>query len=153
MEKKTNLKKIALMGITGGILMAQAQANAAQQNGNFYNGSQYYTADESNSRGESSSAVSEASFLSQLSQESKAVYQNLSREGKELALKLANQSCKGKNDCKGQNSCKTNENACAGEGGCKGQSQGPFTDKNVAVNVASMNMAKKRIMMINSGNS
>lgn len=155
MKKNTNLKKIALFALTGGILMAQTQANAAQNN-QYYRGNQSYTADatdasmNSSMQKSSNHMMSEQDLLSQLSPEGKATFQGLSPEGKALALKLANQSCKGQNECKGMNSCKSNENSCAGQGGCKGTSKGPFTDKNVAVKVAAKKMAEKRSMMMNN---
>jgi hypothetical protein len=68
----------------------------------------------------------------------------LSPEGKALALKLANQSCKGKNSCKGLNSCKTEEHSCAGRGSCAGTAAAPFKDKNQAVKIAAQKMAEKR---------
>jgi hypothetical protein len=138
--KKTNLKKLALMGIAG-VLMAQAQGNAAQQNGSYNGSNQYVAAMDSM---QSSSKMSESDLLQKLSPEGKATYQSLSKEGKDLALKLANQSCQGKNGCKGMNSCKSTENACAGKAGCQGKSNGPFTDKNMAVKVAAQKMAEKR---------
>jgi hypothetical protein len=152
--KKTNLKKLAAMGIAGGILMAQAHVDAGYQNSNSNRGSQnYYTADAMDSSSESTTKMSESDLLQKLSPETKAVYQSLGKDGKELALKLANQSCKGKNDCKGQNSCKTKDNACAGQGGCKGQSKGPFADKDMAVMVAAKHMAGKRLQSMANGNS
>lgn len=138
--KKTSLKKLALMGIAG-VLMAQAQGSAAQQNGS-YNGSHQYVAAMDSMQ--SSSKMSESDLLQKLSPEGKATYQSLSKEGKDLALKLANQSCQGKNGCKGMNSCKSTENACAGKAGCQGKSNGPFNDKNMAVKVAAQKMAEKR---------
>jgi hypothetical protein len=147
MKKKINLKKIALMGMAGGALMAQSQADAAQQqNNNSYRGNSSYTADglDTSVQNSSNKALSERDFLSQLNSEGKSTYQSLNKEGKELALKLASQSCKGQNACKGLNSCKTKDNACAGKGGCQGTSKGPFTDKNAAVKVAAKHMAEKR---------
>lgn len=152
MKKKTNLKKIALMGMAGGALIAQSQVAAAQPQ-NDYRGSQYYTADAMDSSMQNSNkTMTEQDLLSQLNSEGKSTYQSLDQEGKALALKLANQSCKGQNGCKGLNSCKSKENACAGQSGCKGTSKGPFMDKNAAVKVAAKHMAEKRSMMMNGGN-
>lgn len=96
--------------------------------------------------------MSETELKAQLTPDVKATFDGLSSEGKALALKLANQTCQGKNDCKGLNSCKTAENSCAGTGACKGTTPGPFTDKNKAVKVAAKKMAEKRSAM-NSGRS
>jgi hypothetical protein len=71
-------------------------------------------------------------------------FQSLSPEGKALALKLASQRCNASNSCKGQNACKTDNNDCAGKGDCKGKSKCAFSDKNLAVQIASKLMAEKR---------
>src|SRR5690606_13188157 len=44
------------------------------------------------------------SHQSPLNEQSKMIYQGLDQEGKALALKLINGSCKGQNECKGLNS-------------------------------------------------
>lgn len=143
MKKTIDLKKIALMGITGGVLIAQSQVEAA------YNANQSYTTDavDTSMQKSASKTMTEQDLLSQLNAEGKATYQGLDKEGKALALKLANQSCKGQNECKGLNSCKTEDNSCAGKGSCKGTSPGPFKDKNAAVKAAAKHMAEKRSMM------
>lgn len=101
-----------------------------------------YTAD--TSKGTVDRSLSESDLLSQLNEQGKASYQRLDAAGKALALKLANQSCKGQNECKGLNSCKNSEHTCAGKGSCKGTSDNNFKDKNLAVKVAAMKMAEKR---------
>lgn len=83
-------------------------------------------------------------LLSQLDNTHAQMYNSMDCEGQNLAMQLAHQGCKGKNACKGLNSCKSKKSSCAGLGGCKGTSKGPFTDKNKAVEVANMYMAKKR---------
>lgn len=83
-------------------------------------------------------------LLTQLDNRHAQMFNAMDCEGQNLALKLANQSCNGKNECKGLNACATKKNSCAGLGGCKGTSKGPFADKNKAVAVANMHMAKKR---------
>jgi hypothetical protein len=88
--------------------------------------------------------LTESDLLQQLDSQGKATYNGLDAEGKALALKLANQGCKGQNDCKGLNSCKTADNSCAGKGGCKGKSNCAFKDKNKAVKVAAQKQAEKR---------
>ncbi len=137
-----NLKKIAILGMAGGMLMSYQQADAAT---NGIQGIQFVAMES-----ESSNTLTEDALVSKLNAEGKQLYQSLSPEGKALAQKLANQSCKGQNDCKGQNSCKSETNTCAGLGGCKGTSKGPFKDKNDAVKAAAANMAKKRADMTNS---
>ena len=72
-------------------------------------------------------------------------YKNLDSSGKALALKLADQECKAQNECKGLNSCKTDDHACAGKGSCAGTAKENFKDKNLAVKVAALKMAEKRV--------
>ncbi len=111
--------------------------------------SAYFTADASKPATQQASdkqaPMSESELVSKLNSEGKATFQSLDPAGKALALKLANQTCKGQNDCKGLNSCKTANNSCAGNGSCKGTSKGPFTDKNTAVKVAAKKMSDKRV--------
>lgn len=91
--------------------------------------------------------ISESELRAQLNDQGKSQFNSLDAEGKALALRLANQSCKGENECKGLNSCKGNGHDCAGKGSCKGTSPGPITDKNVAVKLAAAKMAEKRAKM------
>jgi hypothetical protein len=140
MKKRTNLMKLATMGIASGILITNGQLHGHQ-----------FTADTMNSSTQASSnkMMTESELMSKLNDEGKAIYQGLSQEGKEMAIKMASQTCKGKNECKGMNSCKSDKNACLGQGGCKGTSKGPFTDKNDAVKLAQKKMADKRSNMMN----
>lgn len=144
--KKTNLKKLAATGLAGGLLLANstAYADSNHEGMNQYN--------ESSKQNNENKTISESDLLSQLNAEGKTAYENLDAEGKKLALKLASQTCKAKNECKGLNSCKTSKNSCAGQGGCRGTSKGPFTDKNTAVTVAMKKMAEKRSESMNGGN-
>lgn len=87
-----------------------------------------------------------------LDPQTKALYQNLSDEGRGLALKLANQDCKGKNDCKGMSACKSDKHECAGKNSCKGQGTCKFQNSNLAVKVAAKKMAEKRSSMNQGGN-
>lgn len=89
-------------------------------------------------------AITESELRSQLNDEGKRMYDRLDAEGKKLALRLANQDCKGKNSCKGENSCKTSKNDCAGKGGCAGTSPAPFKDLNQAVKIAAKKQEEKR---------
>lgn len=95
-------------------------------------------------QGSTKQKMTESELLSQLNEQGKATYQRLDAAGKALALKLANQSCKGQNECKGLNSCKNSEHSCAGKGSCAGTADANFKDKNLAVKVAAMKMAEKR---------
>ena len=199
--KKSDFKKMALMGITGGVLLTSpnasveadladygdsagiliahsgcgsgggcrssrepAQSGCASRNSSNHSGcasrstmnqgnqtygqnrgDRGYVAENEQNAPAASRMLTEEELVLQLNDEGKGIYQNLDSEGKALALKLANQSCKGKNDCKGMNACKTDSNSCAGKGGCKGTSPAPFQDKNVAVKVAFKKMQEKRL--------
>lgn len=132
--KKLNFKKLALLGLASGLVMGAA---GCESNANA----------DTEQTAEQKTPMTEADLMKQLNSEGKKTYQSLDPEGKALALKLANQSCKGQNDCKGLNSCKSKDNSCAGLGGCKGTSPGPFTDKNDAVKVAAMKMKEKRAQL------
>lgn len=85
------------------------------------------------------------SLFSQLDPTHQQMFNSMDCEGQNLALQLANQSCKGKNSCAGLNSCKSQQNSCKGQGSCKGTATGPFTNKNDAVEVAEKHMAEKRM--------
>lgn len=100
-----------------------------------------YTAETEKTTGQK---MTESEVLSKLNEQGKATYQSLDPAGKALAVKLANQDCKGQNECKGMNSCKTSDHSCAGKGSCKGTAPSNFKDKNLAVKVAALKMAEKR---------
>lgn len=165
---KSKFKKLAVMGMAGGLLLsAQSQVNATDidaietvvahsscGNGTCSgkkapqdrHGDNSYSADSDRpvQYANGKKAMNEAELMSKLDSEGKRTYQSLDAEGKALALKLASQECKGKNDCAGLNACDTSENTCAGKGSCKGKSPSSFKDKNDAVKVASKKMAEKR---------
>jgi hypothetical protein len=156
--KKKDLKKLALLGITGvavvsqGSLLADVSTNMNANTTLAHScggqgkcsghsspkGSGVIADADDYSRGTSSTAqtMTEDQLRSQLNSTSKEEFDRLDREGKRTALKLASRSCKGNNDCKGQNSCKTSEHSCAGKGSCAGTSACNFKDKNAAVKVA-----------------
>lgn len=151
--KKCDFKKLAILGLAGGLLLTN-QIDGADATQNKYpikyssaksKGSEAGRRAPSRSRVRPQKQMNESDLLSQLSKQGRALYSSLTPEGKKLALELANQSCEGKNGCKGLNSCKSDENSCAGEGGCQGKSPGPFHNKNEAVAIAAQHMAKQRL--------
>jgi hypothetical protein len=137
--KKPDLKSLALMGITGGLFLS-SQCNAAdyQSKGAPQN---------QNKAMHQSKEMSESELMEKLDANHKAMFKDMTPEGKKMALKLANQTCAGTNECKGLNACKTDDNGCAGKGGCKGQSKCSFKDKNKAVEAANQHMQQKRTEM------
>ena len=163
--KKNELKKLALMGLTGGLLFTMHTEASAQgywwqqstrssyqqeESGNqrmMQQKQQRQQRQHQNNMENSPSRteqMTEQELLSQLNQQGRALYQSLDPKGKTLTLQLANQTCEGQNKCEGLNSCESDENGCSGEGGCKGQSPGPFKDKNQAVEVAAKHLAQER---------
>jgi len=95
--------------------------------------------------------MSENELLLYLNQKGRKLYNSLSPEGKELALKVASRRCNNANECKGLNACKTDENDCAGKGACKGKTKCSLGDKNLAVKLAAKKMAEKRQEALNNG--
>lgn len=89
-------------------------------------------------------------LLLELNQEGADLFNSLSPEGQQLALKLASRGCNNMNACKGQNACRTDRNKCAGQGPCKAQTKCAFSDKNLAIKVAARKMAEKRQELQNS---
>lgn len=86
----------------------------------------------------------EEELVRELTPEGKKMFQSLSPEGKELALKVASQTCNGQNECKGFNGCETAEHKCAGKGECKGTGKCAISDKNLAVKLVYDKMKDKR---------
>lgn len=169
--KKKDLKKLALFGITGGLMVAsqgtvKADAPEGENSSDVLTGlmaascgshtcSSYggcgntrggiiADADEDTKSDDSGQVMTEDQLMSQLNDQGKQMYKSLNPEGKAMAIKLASRSCKGTNACKGQNSCKSSMNSCAGKGSCAGTSQCSFKDKNLAVKVAAQHQAEKR---------
>lgn len=120
--KKTNFKQLAVLGIAGGMLLAsQSQVNAesnsevvlAGQNGcganscshksqhvqpnNMLSDSNKELMQDMSRKTPSQKIISEGEFRSQLDDKGKRIYSTLDPEGKELALKLANQQGAEKN--------------------------------------------------------
>jgi hypothetical protein len=89
--------------------------------------------------------MTEDELLLELNEEGTRVYNNLSPEGKQLALRTASRSCNGTNECSGLNACATDKNKCAGKGSCKGQTKCAISDKNFAVKLSDKKMAEKRL--------
>lgn len=165
---KKDLKKLALLGIAGGVMFAQGPIHADNlhtlvQPGTLMAGgcgsschstsggtsghqksSRNIIAEADVNTNATTQLMTEDQLKSLLNEQGKQTYNSLDAEGKAQALKLASRSCKGTNDCKGQNSCKTENNSCAGKGNCAGTSACSFKDKNMAVKVAAQNQAAKR---------
>jgi len=83
-------------------------------------------------------------IMLELNQAGADLFNSLSPEGQELALKIASRSCNGENDCRGQNACQTTKNSCMGKGKCKGTTVCAISDKNLAIKLANDLMTEKR---------
>lgn len=77
-------------------------------------------------------------FQGKLSGDAVEDFIKMDNSQRDMAMKIADHSCKGQNACKGQGGCKSDANSCKGKNGCKGQGS-----CKVSANDAVM-MAKKR---------
>lgn len=158
--KKQELTKLALMGLSSGLLMtsqlsaslanidgvlAANQVSSSNKNTNNKSDDDYsQDLDDANDGNMGYHLMSEDELLMELNPQGIATYKSLSPEGKELARKVASQRCNASNPCKGLNACQTDKNDCAGKGSCKMTSKCAFSDKNLAVKVVSEKMKAKR---------
>jgi hypothetical protein len=141
--KKKNLSHLATLGLMSGLVSLSIPSEAKE-------------AGEAKAEITQTAAVcSEPSqsktdqLFGSLNQKSKDIYNSLSCEGKNLAMKLAMASPGAPNMCAGLNSCSGGDHKCAGLGSCEGTGSGYFKDKNKAVEVAQKAMANKRSKMLN----
>lgn len=136
--KKNDFKKIALLGLSGGLFLSGAlHADSSKEENTSENvdpadGNLGYH------------VMTEDELLLQLNPKGIAMYKALTPEGKGLALLVASMRCAGTNQCKGLNACDQEQNKCAGKGDCKGKGKCGFSDKNLAVKIVSEKMAQKR---------
>lgn len=140
--KKHDLKKIALLGLTGGLIISnnlsaapadQSGANSAQTKTiNPADGNMGYH------------LMTEDELMMELTPEGVDMYNHLTPEGKRLALVVASGRCNGTNECAGLASCKNDKHDCAGKNTCKGTTICAIGDKNLAVKLVHDKMEKKR---------
>lgn len=152
--KKKDFIKLAVMGLSSGLLITNqldasllAAEEAAASNPSSGENSESGDNDDSyeNDRGNLGyHLLSEDELLDELNEKGEKLYMKLSSEGKDLARKVASQRCNGTNECKGLNACRAEGHDCAGQGSCKGQGKCGFSDKNLAVKIASLKMAEKK---------
>ncbi len=161
--KKQELTKLALMGLSSGLLMT-SQLSGSLANMKSIDGLLAVNHESSSNKGTAKKSdddysddlkdvndgnmgyhlMTEDELLLELNPEGIATYKSLSPEGKELARKVASQRCNSTNPCKGFNACQTDKNECAGKGSCKMTGKCGFSDKNLAVKVVSEKMKGKR---------
>jgi hypothetical protein len=133
--KKQDLKKLALIGISAGIVLSKGPLSAAVSDD---------TLKKNNESNMNYHLMTEDELLLELTPEGEKLYHSLDAEGKKLALAVASQYCNGTNICRGLNACKTDDNECAGKGACKGKSKCAFSSKDLAVKVVADKMKAKR---------
>lgn len=138
--KKSDIKKLALMGLSAGLLINAQHIFAETSSERTKNQAE----SDPNDQNRGYHLLSEDELELELNAEGIALYKSLSPEGKELARYVASQRCQFTNKCAGLNACQTEKNDCAGKGACKGQGKCAFADKNAAVKIVAEKMAKKR---------
>lgn len=144
--KRRDLKKLALLGITGGIVLSQ-QLQADEEIDQYkIQVSSLLAANSSNStHGPAMSdedpnagnlgyhLMTEDELMLELNTEGQRMFNEMSPKYKKMALEVASARCANTNACKGLNACKTEKNDCAGKASCKGQGKCGISDKNLAV--------------------
>lgn len=152
--KKRDLKRLALLGIAGGIALSQsAEANETSdyfeiQVSSLLAANDISTKSASNNLDPNAGnlgyhLMDEDELLLELNAEGQKMYNSLDLNNKKLAREVASARCNGSNACKGLNACKTERNSCVGKGDCKGQSICAIADKNLAVRLVYNKMTKK----------
>lgn len=155
--KKRDLKKLALLGIAGGMaltvsveagektptvdissLLALNSSNTSTEKST--NSSLNYDPNEGNL---GYHLMDEQELLLELNEEGQRMYNAMDPANKKLAREVASQRCANTNACKGLNACKTDKNNCAGQASCKGNGKCGISDKNLAVRLVYNKMMKK----------
>lgn len=134
--KKKLFQKKAFLGLLSGLLTLE-QVNADD--------SKKPASQDYNDSNLGYHLLSDDELKLELNDEGYRLYMSMDEEGRKLAREVASARCDHTNLCKGLNACKTDKNDCAGKGKCKGQGKCAFSDKNLAVKLASKKMAEKRI--------
>lgn len=149
--KQSDLKKLALLGISSGLLVS-SQLSAAdtesKKQTSIKKEAPSSSADnkmpDPNNGNMGYHLMTEDELMIELNPSGVEMYNSLTPEGKLLARKVASMRCNGTNQCKGLNACETEHNKCAGKGSCKGKGKCAVSDKNLAVKMVRDKMAQKR---------
>lgn len=166
--KEEHLKKLAVIGLTTGLLISPHKPLIAKEALSIINQNLTLLADASSEKTDSKKEsgqvdketneliekseaqnlnyhkVTEDELYGLVNTKTWQLYQSLDPVGKALALKIASQTCNNQNDCKHQNACQTASNPCAGKGDCKAKSKCNMSDKNIAVKIAAQVMEERR---------
>lgn len=141
--KKHDFKKLALLGISSGLLIANhgyadTKETSTKKQYDLNDGNLNYH------------LMNEDELKLQLNDEGLRIYNELDTEGKKLAREVTSARCAGANPCRGLGACKSDKNECAGKNACKGKGECAFSDKNLAVKLVKEHMALKRAGMLPS---
>lgn len=160
--KKKDLKKLALLGLAGGIVLSQSVQAEEQPDNYQINVSSLLAVNTSDSKSSSKLSskqnsdpdpndgnlgyhlMGEDELLLELNDEGQRMYNAMDPANKKLAREVASGRCANTNFCKGLNACKTDKNDCAGKASCKGNGKCGIADKNLAVRLVYNKMMKKR---------
>jgi hypothetical protein len=145
--KTREFKRLALLGLTSGLFVANADIEGMnQQTNKSPTTSDVSSKDNSdpNSSNVGYHVLSEDEFLIELNEQGIKMYKSLNPEAKKLAVEVASMRCVATNPCAGLNACASEKNDCAGQSKCKGQGKCAVSDKNLAVKLVYNKMANKR---------
>lgn len=154
--KKRDLKKLALLGLTTGMILSQdVQSNEMHDKIEISSLLAANTSTDTKPKGTDTTSnpndsnlgyhlMTEEELLLELNTDGQRMYKQLDAHDKKMALEVASERCNNSNECKGLNACKTDKNECAGKGSCKGQGKCAIADKNLAVKLVYDKMQKKR---------
>lgn len=134
--KKRDLAKLALLGISAGLM-----ATGCQQGGKSGN---------KTAAAEEKMNSDMQAFYSSLSPSAQQKFIELDAQHRMMAMEMIQSACKGKNSCKGMGGCGTQTHACAGKNSCKGQGGARIQDPNKAVEVQFKNQMQQRQQMQNN---
>lgn len=129
--KKRDLAKLALLGISAGLIATGCQQGGGKSGNKGAAAEEQMTSDMQ-------------TFYSSLSPSAQKKFMELDAQHRMMAMEMVKGSCNGKNNCKGMGGCATQSHACAGQNGCKGQGGAPIKDANKAVEVQYKNQTKQR---------
>ncbi len=140
--KKSHVTSLIITGVTAGVLVSNLSLTANEQT--TASTPSFLERVASTGGNITYQLMTEDELLLQLNEEGTKIFNSLSPEGRELALKIASRSCNNTNECAGTNACRTDKNKCAGQGSCTGTTKCSVSDKNFAVKIAAKKMAEKR---------
>lgn len=163
--KKRGFQRMALLGLTSGLLLVNAKTEGGDESGKNNLNSRINKSLTSNDAANNSKdnddpnnsnlgyhLMTEDELLIELNDEGTKMYNSLSPESKKLALQVASMRCAQTNPCAGLNACATEKNDCAGKSQCKGTGKCAVSDKNLAVKLVYDKMADKRSGALRNSN-